>query len=205
MRHPLSFNIQPHRWCHRHTHTMPIPIPHCTHNLLPSTQKTTPTRIIIFFESFVYFPCIPFAYVLVRFHSADCRFHFVSVSFLSFVAVTLSLDKHVDDNDSGILLMNWHDFIVCRLAIRNTNSNKVKHLCRCAAAAATRKEFSDRWHNSRLKKQILILCCAKPFSIVAFLFHCHEWFGAFDIRYHESKLSIHKWRQQSESTYSRIK
>lgn len=156
MRHPRSFNIYPHRWCRRRTRC-PSPL-HSQPSAFHTT--TTLTRTTIFFLSFVRFPCITFAYVcpFIRLPVDSISFQFFILFFyyFSFVAVTLSLDKHVDENDSGILLMNWHDFIVCRLAIRSTNTNKVAHLCRCAAAAlattAARKEFSDRRHSSQLKK-----------------------------------------------------
>lgn len=79
-------------------------------------------------ERIVYIPCfrvcslllyslqfyITFAYVCT-----SNRLTVDSLSFYSllFCVVAVALTLSLDDNDSGILLMNWHDFIVCRLAI----------------------------------------------------------------------------------------
>lgn len=61
---------------------VPIPIPHCTHNLLkPSTQKLhTNTNHNIFSVICVFFPAL-LSLTCVSVHSADCRFHFVPFQF----------------------------------------------------------------------------------------------------------------------------
>lgn len=219
---------------------------HTQPSTISTVLPTTTTYYILTVKSCTYFyrrfffPDITFPYLYVvcpsiRLIVDSISFHFFSVRCCCCCRYDLVLRKKklVENNDSGILLMNWSDFIrsVCRLAIIPIQIKYIKHLYRLRCGGDDDNDENDddensgsewgifylidfvlhslRWQLAIDKTNtVLILCCAKTFSKIlleaSIFIHRHIWHQIARIK-NRIFVADNKANSEKNFTYLRIK